>query len=72
MESSGMAKVVQASGAELNFFEEAGWSAFHEEIPLAGSHWKHALMMPDILKEVQHMCSCPVAAGIYWRAARWV
>ena len=59
MESSGMAKVVQASGAELNFFEEAGWSGFHEEMPLAGSHWKHALMMPDVLKEVQHIVLMP-------------
>ena len=59
MESSGMAKVVQAAGAELNFFEEAGWSGFHEEMPLAGSHWKHALMMPDILKEVQHIVLMP-------------
>ena len=59
MESSGMAKVVQAAGAELNFFEEAGWSAFHEEMPLAGSHWKHALMMPDVLKEVQHIVLMP-------------
>ena len=54
-----MAKVVQASGAELHFFEEAGWSAFYEEIPLTGCHWKHALMMPDILKEVQHIVLMP-------------
>jgi len=59
MESSGMVKVVQASGAELRFFEEAGWSAFYEEMPIAGSHWKHALMMPDILKEVQHIVLMP-------------
>jgi uncharacterized protein (DUF362 family) len=59
MEASGMAKVVKASGAELYFFEEAGWSAFYEEIPLVGSHWKHALMMPDILKEVQHIVLMP-------------
>jgi uncharacterized protein (DUF362 family) len=59
MEASGMAKVMQASGAELHFFEEARWSAFYEEIPLAGSHWKHALMMPDILKEVQHIVLMP-------------
>jgi uncharacterized protein (DUF362 family) len=59
MEASGMAKVVQASGAELHFFEEAGWSAFHEEVPLSGSHWKHPLMMPDILKEVQHIVLMP-------------
>jgi len=59
MEASGMAKVVQASGAELHFFEEAGWGSFYEDIPLAGSHWKHALMMPDILKEVQHIVLMP-------------
>jgi len=59
MEAFGMAKVVQASGAELHFFEEAGWSGFYEEIPLAGSDWKHALMMPNILKEVQHIVLMP-------------
>lgn len=59
MEVSGMATAVQASGAELHFFEEAGWSAFYEEIPLAGSHWKHPLMMPDILKEAQHIVLMP-------------
>jgi len=59
MEASGMAKVVHASGAELYFFEEAGWSAFYEEIPFAGSHWKRPLMMPVILKEVQHIVLMP-------------
>jgi uncharacterized protein (DUF362 family) len=28
MEASGMAKAAQAAGAELHFFEEAGWDAF--------------------------------------------
>jgi uncharacterized protein (DUF362 family) len=31
MDSSGLARAVQASGAELVCFEEAGWDAFHEE-----------------------------------------
>jgi len=59
MEACGMAKVVHASGAEMHFFEEAGWDAFYEETPLAGSNWKHALMMPNILKEVQHIVLMP-------------
>jgi uncharacterized protein (DUF362 family) len=59
MEASGMAQVVQASGAEIHFFEEAGWSAFYEDAPAAGSHWKRGLMMPNILKEVQHIILMP-------------
>jgi len=59
MEASGMAEAVLASGAELHCFEEAGWSAFHAEVPLAGSHWRHPVMMPDILNDVQHIVLMP-------------
>ncbi|HOD71502.1 MAG: hypothetical protein BWZ01_00929 [Deltaproteobacteria bacterium ADurb.BinA179] len=59
MESSGLARAVTASGAELYCFEEAGWEAFHEEAPAAGSHWKNGLMMPDILSEIQHIVLMP-------------
>lgn len=81
MEASGMAGAVQAAGAELHFFEEAGWDAFHEEIPAAGSHWLRGLMMPDVLNQVDHIvlmprCSRHAIAGCtlglkaavgYWR-----
>jgi len=81
MASSGMANAVQASGAELHCFEESGWNAFYEDLPATGSNWKHGLMMPNILKEVQHIvlmprCSRHVLAGSslglkaavgYWR-----
>ncbi|MGZ6274991.1 MAG: DUF362 domain-containing protein [Syntrophales bacterium] len=81
MASSGMAKAVQASGAEMHCFEEGGWNAFYEDLPMAGSNWKHGLMMPNILKEVQHIilmprCSRHILAGSslgmkaaigYWR-----
>ncbi len=81
MEASGMAQAVQAAGAEIHFFEEAGWNAFYEDAPVAGSHWKSGLMMPNILREVQHIilmprCSRHVLAGStlglkaavgYWR-----
>jgi uncharacterized protein (DUF362 family) len=59
MEASGMARAVQAAGAEIHFFEEAGWNAFYEDAPAAGSHWKRGLMMPNILKEVQHIILMP-------------
>jgi uncharacterized protein (DUF362 family) len=81
MTSSGMARAVQSSGAEMHCFEEGGWNAFYEDFPATGSHWKHGIMMPNILKEVQHIvlmprCSRHILAGSslglkaavgYWR-----
>ncbi|MEW6186644.1 MAG: DUF362 domain-containing protein [Thermodesulfobacteriota bacterium] len=81
MESSGMAGSVQAAGGEIHFFEEGGWKAFYEDPMVAGTHWKRGLMMPNILKEVDHIvlmprCSRHVLAGAtlglkaavgYWR-----
>ena len=76
-----MARAAKAAGAELHFFEEAGWAAFYEDLPAAGSNWKRGLMMPNVLKEVDHIilmprCSRHVLAGStlslkaavgYWR-----
>jgi uncharacterized protein (DUF362 family) len=59
MESCGMARIVQDAGAEVHFFEEAGWGAFYEDTPASGSHWKNGLMMPNILKEVKHIILMP-------------
>ncbi|MGC8659959.1 MAG: DUF362 domain-containing protein, partial [Desulfomonilaceae bacterium] len=33
MEKCGMADAILRSGAELHFFEEAGWNAFYEDYP---------------------------------------
>jgi uncharacterized protein (DUF362 family) len=62
MEESGMARAAMQAGAELHFFEEAGWDAFYEDSPAAGSHWKRGLMMPRILQEVQHIVLMPRCA----------
>ena len=59
MEAAGMTRIVEAAGAEIHFFEEAGWNAFYEDIPSIGSHWKSGLMMPAILKEVEHIILMP-------------
>ncbi|MBP1779963.1 MAG: hypothetical protein H6Q86_5974 [candidate division NC10 bacterium] len=61
MEASGMARAVVEAGAELHFFEEAGWDAFYEDTPAAGSHWKRGLMMPRVLT-----LGLKAAVG-YWR-----
>jgi uncharacterized protein (DUF362 family) len=62
MEASGMAAAAQAAGAELNFFEEAGWDAFYEDPMASGDHWKGGLMMPAILREVDHIVLMPRCA----------
>ena len=62
METSGMARAALEAGAELHFFEEAGWDAFYEDKPAAGSHWKRGLMMPRVLHEVQHIVLMPRCA----------
>ena len=59
MERCGMAKAAQDAGAELHFFEKAGWNAFYEDLPISGSHWKNGLMMPAILKEMDHIVLMP-------------
>jgi uncharacterized protein (DUF362 family) len=59
MERCGMARAAQEAGAELHFFEKPGWKAFYEDFPGAGSHWNNGLMMPAILKEMDHIVLMP-------------
>jgi uncharacterized protein (DUF362 family) len=63
MERNGMAQAVHEAGADLYCFEEAGWEAFFEDVPVAGSHWKTGLMMPSILKEMDHLVLMPRCAN---------
>jgi uncharacterized protein (DUF362 family) len=81
MEQAGLARAVLGAGAELHCFEEAGWKAFYEDEPAARKYWKGPIMMPAILKEVDHIilmprCSRHMLAGStlglkaavgYWR-----
>jgi len=59
MEATGMSAAVQEANGETHFFEEAGWEAFHEETPRSGFHWDKGIMMPDILKQVDHIILMP-------------
>ncbi len=47
MEKCGMAKAALEAGAELHFFEEAGWDAFYEDLPSSGSSLERR---PDVAK----------------------
>jgi len=59
MERCGMARAAREAGAELHFFEKAGWEGFYEDLPKSGSHWKRGLMLPAILKEMDHIVLMP-------------
>src|SRR5262245_59179499 len=68
MESNGLAGAVRESGAELCAFEEAGWDGFYEERPTVPGTWAGPVMLPAVLREVDHVilvprCSRHVLAG---------
>ena len=81
MKSCGIAQTVVEAGGELHFPEEEGWHSFFEDGPVSGSNWKNGIMMPKIIKEVDHVvllprCSRHALAGAtlgmkaavgYWR-----
>jgi uncharacterized protein (DUF362 family) len=57
---NGLHQAALDSGAEVHFFEEAGYQAFfgdHLEHP--GGHWRGQLMLPEILTQVDHVVLLP-------------
>ncbi|HIK17387.1 MAG TPA: DUF362 domain-containing protein [Leptolyngbyaceae cyanobacterium M33_DOE_097] len=58
-EKAGLLQAVLDAGAEWVFFEEAGWDNFYEEQPVPGSHWQRGIMLPNVLREVDHIVSMP-------------
>jgi uncharacterized protein (DUF362 family) len=62
MKSCGMAEAALKAGAELHFPEEAGWKAFYEDMPVSGSNWRGPLMMPNLLRQVDHIVLMPRCA----------
>ncbi|MFM7428141.1 MAG: DUF362 domain-containing protein, partial [Elainella sp.] len=57
--SAGLLQPVLEAGGEWSFFEEAGWDSFYEEQPAPDSHWQRGIMLPNILREVDHIVSMP-------------
>ena len=59
MQKSGTTMAVESAGGELYLPEEHGWNDFFEDGPAPGSNWKAGIMMPKILKEVDHVILMP-------------
>ena len=49
-------------GGEIYCFEEQGWNSFYPEIPLQRKSWNEPLMIPSILKEIDHIILLPRCA----------
>jgi len=81
MKNSGMMQSIEEAGGEPCFFEEGGWDSFYKDHTDTKGFWDNGLMMPAILKNVDHIvlmprCSRHVLAGAslglkavvgYWR-----
>ena len=68
MQQNGIARAGQEAGAEVQAFEEAGWDGFFEERPTVAGSWAGPVMLPNVLREVDHVvlmprCSRHVLAG---------
>jgi uncharacterized protein (DUF362 family) len=68
MKQNGIARAADEAGAELHAFEEARWDGFFDERPTVTGSWAGPVMLPAILREVDHVvlmprCSRHVLAG---------
>jgi uncharacterized protein (DUF362 family) len=59
MRRNGMLASIEAAGAEMVGFEEAGWDGFLEERPRAAASWKQPIRMPRLLAEADHVVLMP-------------
>jgi len=62
MQRNGIARAASEAGAELHAFEEAGWDAFYEERPTVAGSWAGPVMLPAVLREVDHVVLMPRCA----------
>ncbi len=57
---NGLHQAALDSGAEVHYFEEAGYNAyFSDQTEHSGGHWQGALMLPEILTRVDHVVLLP-------------
>lgn len=56
---NGLHHAALESGAEVHYFEEAGFDAFFADSTEHVSHWKGELLFPKILNQVEHIILLP-------------
>lgn len=59
MQKNGMARAASDAGAEVQAFEEAGWDGFFAEAPFAHGSWSGPILLPAVLREVDHVVLMP-------------
>lgn len=59
LEKNGLHQVIVESGAEPHYFDEAGYDSYFADHTVNDGHWKGPLMLPNILKEVDHVVLLP-------------
>ena len=61
-EENGIARAAREAGADLHAFEEAGWDGFYEERPTVAGTWAGPVMLPAVLRRVDHVVLMPRCA----------
>ena len=56
---NGLHQAARESGAEVHYFEEAGFDAFFADSAENATHWKGKLLFPNILNRVDHIVLLP-------------
>lgn len=60
MRENGLMAAAQAAGAEVHAFDQAGYDAyFAEDPPGPDGHWQEPLLLPNVLREVDHVVLLP-------------
>jgi len=59
LSKNGLHQAALESGAEVHYFDEAGYDAYFADHTEHKSHWRGELLFPSILKEVDHIVLLP-------------
>ena len=56
---NGLHTAATESGADMHYFDEAGYDAYFGTRPVSANHWKGELFLPNILHQVDHIINLP-------------
>lgn len=57
--TAGLLKIVEENGVEPCFYEERGYEAYFPTLPSGIHHWNKPILLPNVLKEAQHLIFLP-------------